>query len=66
MLGIFLCILLIASYEYTRCNNHLITYEDVLKMNKTELTKVVAKKTELKQKEAVVATQAVLDMIINS
>ncbi|PGQ44527.1 DNA-binding protein [Bacillus thuringiensis] len=35
-------------------------------MNKTELTKVVAEKTELTQKEAVAATQAVLDTIINA
>ncbi|OTW93164.1 HU family DNA-binding protein, partial [Bacillus thuringiensis] len=30
-------------------------------MNKTELTKVVAEKTELTQKDAAAATQAVLD-----
>ncbi|MED2217044.1 HU family DNA-binding protein, partial [Bacillus thuringiensis] len=32
-------------------------------MNKTELTKVVAEKAELTQKEAAAATQAVLDTI---
>lgn len=32
-------------------------------MNKTELTKVVAEKAELTQKDAVAATQAVLDTI---
>ncbi|EPC8412010.1 DNA-binding protein [Bacillus toyonensis] len=34
-------------------------------MNKTELTKVVAEKAELTQKEAAAATQAVLDAITN-
>ncbi|AFQ13135.1 DNA-binding protein HU (plasmid) [Bacillus cereus FRI-35] len=32
-------------------------------MNKTELTKVVAEKAELTQKDAAAATQAVLDTI---
>ncbi|WP_163247877.1 HU family DNA-binding protein [Bacillus tropicus] len=35
-------------------------------MNKTELVKSVAKKVELSQKEAAVATQAVLDTITNA
>ncbi|HDR7512842.1 HU family DNA-binding protein [Bacillus zanthoxyli] len=34
-------------------------------MNKTELTKMVAEKAELTQKDAAVATQAVLDAITN-
>ncbi|MEC2867324.1 HU family DNA-binding protein [Bacillus bombysepticus] len=34
-------------------------------MNKTELTKVVAEKAELTQKDASAATQAVLDAITN-
>ncbi|EEK70099.1 DNA-binding protein HU [Bacillus mycoides] len=36
------------------------------KMNKTELTKMVAEKAELTQKDAAVATQAVLDAITNA
>ncbi|MBJ7967925.1 HU family DNA-binding protein [Bacillus cereus] len=35
-------------------------------MNKTELTKVVAEKTELTQKDAAAATQAVLDTITSA
>lgn len=35
-------------------------------MNKTELTKMVAEKAELTQKDAAVATQAVLDVITNA
>ncbi|EJR26718.1 HU family DNA-binding protein (plasmid) [Bacillus mycoides] len=35
-------------------------------MNKTELTKMVAEKAELTQKDAAVATQAVLDAITNA
>ncbi|MEH7457480.1 HU family DNA-binding protein [Bacillus sp. JJ1127] len=35
-------------------------------MNKTELTKVVAEKAELSQKDAAAATQAVLDSITNA
>ncbi|MEM5650893.1 DNA-binding protein [Bacillus thuringiensis] len=35
-------------------------------MNKTELTKVVAEKSELTQKDAAAATQAVLDAITNA
>ncbi|MFE7378659.1 HU family DNA-binding protein [Bacillus cereus] len=35
-------------------------------MNKTELVKSVAKKVELSQKKAAVATQAVLDTITNA
>lgn len=35
-------------------------------MNKTELIKVVAEKAELTQKDAAVATQAVLDAITNA
>ncbi|MEC3471139.1 HU family DNA-binding protein [Bacillus tropicus] len=35
-------------------------------MNKTELLKSVAEKVELSQKEAAVATQAVLDTITNA
>ncbi|AJG91437.1 MULTISPECIES: HU family DNA-binding protein [Bacillus] len=35
-------------------------------MNKTELVKSVAEKVELSQKEAAVATQAVLDTITNA
>ncbi|MFL0404940.1 HU family DNA-binding protein [Bacillus nitratireducens] len=35
-------------------------------MNKTELTKMVAEKTELTQKDAAAATQAVLDAITNA
>ncbi|MBJ8085058.1 DNA-binding protein [Bacillus wiedmannii] len=35
-------------------------------MNKTELTKVVADKAELTQKDAATATQAVLDAIITA
>lgn len=35
-------------------------------MNQIELTKVVAEKIDLTQQEAVAATQAVLDMIINT
>ncbi|NSL68148.1 HU family DNA-binding protein [Bacillus toyonensis] len=34
-------------------------------MNKTELTKMVAEKAELTQKDAAAATQAVLDAITN-
>ncbi|EEL96487.1 DNA-binding protein HU [Bacillus mycoides DSM 2048] len=36
------------------------------KMNKTELTKMVAEKAELTQKEAAAATQAVLNAITNA
>ncbi len=36
------------------------------KINKTELTKVVAEKTELIQKDPVAATQTVLDTITNA
>lgn len=35
-------------------------------MNKTELTKMVAEKAELTQKDAAAATQAVLDAITNA
>ncbi|EJS10762.1 hypothetical protein IKS_05919 [Bacillus cereus VDM062] len=35
-------------------------------MNKTELTKMVAEKAELTQKDAAVATQSVLDAITNA
>ncbi|MGU3372395.1 HU family DNA-binding protein [Bacillus mycoides] len=35
-------------------------------MNKTELTKMVAEKAELTQKDATAATQAVLDAITNA
>lgn len=35
-------------------------------MNKTELTKIVAKKAELSQKDAATATNAVLDVITNA
>ncbi|OJE33660.1 DNA-binding protein [Bacillus thuringiensis] len=35
-------------------------------MNKTELTKLVAEKAELTQKDAAVATQAVLDTITHA
>ncbi|MBK5431513.1 HU family DNA-binding protein [Bacillus mycoides] len=35
-------------------------------MNKTELTKMVAEKAELTQKDAAAATQAVLDVITNA
>lgn len=35
-------------------------------MNKTELTKVVAEKAELTQKDAATATQALLDTITNA
>ncbi|PFW01740.1 DNA-binding protein [Bacillus thuringiensis] len=35
-------------------------------MNKTELTKLVAEKSELTQKDATAATQAVLDAITNT
>ncbi|MGE7431843.1 HU family DNA-binding protein [Bacillus thuringiensis] len=35
-------------------------------MNKTELTKVVAEKSELTQKDAAAATQAMLDAITNA
>ncbi|WP_422851013.1 HU family DNA-binding protein [Bacillus thuringiensis] len=36
------------------------------KINKTEITKVVAEKTELIQKDPVAATQTVLDTITNA
>ncbi len=35
-------------------------------MNKTELTKIVAEKAELTQKDAAAATQALLDTITNA
>ncbi|PGO22647.1 DNA-binding protein [Bacillus cereus] len=35
-------------------------------MNKTELTKMIAEKAELTQKDAAAATQAVLDAITNA
>ncbi|PQQ45474.1 HU family DNA-binding protein, partial [Bacillus thuringiensis] len=35
-------------------------------MNKTELTKLVAEKAELTQKDAAAATQALLDTVTNA
>lgn len=53
-------------HVHKRNNSHLITYEEVQKMNKTGLTKVVVEKAELIQKDAAAATQALLDTITNA